>query len=1017
MRLIAFDLQVKKVSHLRIPFTGSFSLDVCILGPPDPPLLCRVFCLVQTRTYLLPLSTPKAQYTLFFETTRSRETMSVIGSAGPASNGLSTPTEDYAEFDLLKQLARLPPREAGFKPGQLREPGANIGLREFLQSAHVTPVQRKTLFSKLRRSRSERQISKQSKKMRKFSEGTGVALQRTPGGRGYGQIVISEMYSLVEGNKNASTYRVNLSRDPKATQISKKKEKALREVSGQWSKAPNMADDSSNKQLSSPDTTNYNGTCNPQSSSVIESQEPTASVVSGRLRSVDEGFGNKRPANYEEASSGPLLPLRNAAESSLNIDFDQILQKTQDTNQSTVSPNKSKRASRASIAKSGVQPNVRDFASNNPSRNSFMRAIRGRSKSPSKTDDQRQSVDTFQVPPDLTIYRRHINSIRDSAPHNTSLVPVDFSTPLQGNPPFTAGRPLQRNLSFTPSQPLQECKEDVKYPSGVEGHSKSPSVVSAVSDASSGVVSNAQSVVFNRPPTTAGYSNGATPRKTSKPGPAPKGPLPSLPEGHDVYRPATPGLNESTKRESPERSPVKPPHKSPHRYRLTPIDTNTTRRPASPIRVNGATLTGQNISKPAALVRTNTAPDLGDWPNPPPSPQRSSKRHGVAVVRLDQLPNSASVGALDQRAERTRSLKARDLERMKSQKAEVMNVKHTAPPMPKLTNGLGVHEETASPIPKLPNDPSLGETPPLPKLTNGRGVDQQVSLPKLPSGLGLHEGTVMLPPVEDPHSFQEPEAPWRQAETPWQQRETPWQQPPQPPPQVRKSSLPSDSAPQHQDNILPLSQTLSPIIVVPEPEAPPTSSSTHPSSPPAATVAQEPPPSTPHAHFLTSDLPSSRPNSAHSLTSPRRVPTPFSPSLLRPASHHSAASARSSLIEPNDQASLEARLAAAEKKNVLLERAFLAVVNTSASMSQDGSPAMGRLSGQYSESFRGSGGFEGNGSDERGAVNSWGRESGGGAEGLLLDLETLLARHGSLSGRSPRVGTAASPRLSISSAL
>ena len=321
-----------------------------------------------------------------------------------------------------------------------------------------------------------------------------------------------------------------------------------------------------------------------------------------------------------------------------------------------------------------------------------------------------------------------------------------------------------------------------------------------------------------------------------------------------------------------------------------------------------------------------------------PSPPLRSKRRGISFPQSDHLPTSMSVGALDEleqwkkeRAENTRQKKLRDLARMRSHKATIGKVE---PATRNIGNGEGYHEGVA----------------------------------ELPSPRGSYD-SALFPPIDRPQ-----------------------------PSQVGSLSA-STTFPYRNSSTLP--QKLSPIIVVAEQEpisplqrAPSqklhfgrNSVDGHPRG--LETIGFYPVP--PHLASPTLQGPEDgskvRPMSSHSLPVPRpvasRVSTPHLSPLLRRPSHRS--SHHSSMHELS---SLEARLSAMERKNAMLERAFLAVINTSAAFG--GSPGLNGMEGANRDRSSGLSGKDGD--------RSSGTSGTSGTESLYAGLENLLALHSGSGG-------------------
>ncbi|CAF9908428.1 MAG: hypothetical protein ALECFALPRED_004528 [Alectoria fallacina] len=318
------------------------------------------------------------------------------------------------------------------------------------------------------------------------------------------------------------------------------------------------------------------------------------------------------------------------------------------------------------------------------------------------------------------------------------------------------------------------------------------------------------------------------------------------------------------------------------------------------------------------------------------SPSSPPKRRGISLQRSDRLPTSIGVGALDEleqwkkeRAENSRQKKSRDLARMRSHKAMVEEVETVSR---NTTNGEEYHEGVA----------------------------------KLPSPRDSYNAALCPP------------------------KHRPW------PSQL--SSLSATTTLQHRDSST-LPQKLSPVTVVAEQEPILIQRAQSQNLEFSKNSVDERPrgfktngfyPVRPHLASPTLQGPEDeskvRPVSSHSLPVLRpvasRVTTPHLSPLLRGSSHRS--SHHSSMHE---MSGLEARLSAMERKNAMLERAFLAVINTSAGFG--GRLGLNGLEGANGD---GSSGLSGKDGDHFSGTN--------GTESLYAGLESLLALHsGSVGAR------------------
>lgn len=735
----------------------------------------------------------------------------------------------------------------------------------------------KTVF----RLRSKRKPSRENREM-------PVATHRTSDGRKYGHILSGQIY---DSSSNASTYQVNKSGRPLDSSASKNQRNQRNQPAASLGHGGNK-----------------NGETSPRLSpyQIVGFPNPTPEslgnrLLTDRLMNGDTVAGRNEPKKAKPLTEAATLhsSRKSTTDDSLGLlrDLSQILSRGEMT---TLTAD----ASQVAVPEAEHHPRVRDFAANGSA--PFSRAcaaIRRRSRSPVKRARKQTEV---PVPSDGSLHGvadegQPANPLGRS-PNSIILPLMAFKEPVR--PPLA---PLllmtQEQVSGTKTSPVSNY------------HSKAPSVVSAEStaediqsDASSGVVSKAQSAVFVKVP--------------PQPGPAPLTPLPSLPEGHDNFAPITPRVSQSSQiSASPENSPPKvPPPKSPARsqYKLYPsVNSSPPKRPGSPIRMNAATDLEQVMSQPSSPLR--------------------SKRRGISFPRSDHLPTSMSAGTLDEleqwkkeRAENTRQKKLRDLARIRSHKATIEEVKHATQ---NVVNGEECHEGVVELLsPTNASDPAL-----FPR--EHRTQTSQVS------------------------------------------------------------NLSATTTLQHRDSST-LSQKFSPIIVVAEQEPIPSvqRAPSQKSQLSRSSIDEYPRglttngfyPVPPHLASPTLQGPEDenkvRPVSSHSLPAPRpfasRVPSPHLSPLSRGPSHRSTHH-----TSTHEVRGLEERLCAMERKNVMLERAFLAVLHTSAAYG--GSLGLDGMKGINGDSSGDLSGRDG------------GRSSGmGGTESLYAGLENLLALHsGSGSAR------------------
>ena len=718
-------------------------------------------------------------------------------------------------------------------------------------------------------SRSKHNYLKESSKM-------PVATHRTSDGRKYGQILSEQIY---DSSGNASTYQVNNRRrspTPPSSNIQQKHattsfdlvrhvSSAIHHING--TKQP-MSERSAQSSLANEEAKHR---LSPYQSAGIPN--PTSEIL-GNQSLTDRPTEGYAVAGRNEEIPAPLLR-KSTTNDSLGLlrDLSQILSRGETANLCAG-------ASHVPVAEAEHLPRVRDFAANGSIPFSHARAsIQRKSRSPAKITGKQNET---PVTPDRSFgadtCRGQLANRLGRSPNGIILPPMvlkDCTVP-----------PLEPPLPMT-----QEQIPGTKTSSAINHHSKAPSIVSAEStaediqsDASSGVVFNAQSAVFVKVP--------------PQPGPAPLTPLPSLPEGLDNFAPLRPkAIQSSPNAASPESSPPKAlPQKSPARsqYRLYPsVDSSPPKRSSSPIRMNPATEEVTQLSPPLHL-----------------------KKRDCSFTRSDYLHTSMSDSKMDEpeqwnkkRVDKSRQTKLRDLDRMRAQRTMTAEV---GPVAQDTVNG------------KICNDGAAGLLYPMDSYSSGT-----------------------LPVKHRPQASQ-------------------------------VSNLSVSTTLQYRDSST-LSQQLSPIIVIAEQE-------------PTSQGRQGP---SLDSHFNRDDIDEQTQNSKikqfyHVLPHPT-CPTlqgPDGKGKARPVSSHSlpvphlAFQATKSHLAPalrepschlfhhsptHETSVLEARLSAMERKNSMLERAFLAVLNTSAAFG-DGLGLKGMqdtcedtsngLSGRYGERFGGTSGPE-----------------------------------------------------------
>ena len=728
------------------------------------------------------------------------------------------------------------PRSAGFNYGwvdrrSLRE---SLEARRFTQQIceeltngpaiatqdHKTPPEHrkhsiKTVFS----SRFKRKLMKEDK--------MPVSIHRTPDDRKYKRILSKQVYDI---NGNASTYRVNQSRLALNSQLVNGSQEPVNGCLGHSS----LGNGKAQRRL--------------LPYQIAGSPNPTSVDLGNRfLNEVADGniAAERNEATLESSSR------KSTTEDSLGLlrDLSQILSGGQTTPLATG-------ASRVPIPnappKAEDQPRIHDFAGNSAAPLSRARAAsRGRSRNPVKAiGGQTESLVTTERPPNAAAYGGQSTVRLGRSPNNS----ISFSPMTFGEPPRP---PLAPSLPMNHEHVLRARISPVmKY------HSKEPSLVSAesiaediLSDASSGVVSNAQSAIFVKVP--------------PQPGPAPLIPLPSLPEGFD-------NSQSSRRLGSPESSPSKLlPQKPPARsqYKSYPsVDT-------SPPRTRSATEPEHVMTRPPRSLRSDS--------------------RGFPFPQAECLATSTSVGTLD------------ELEQWKEESTENTIQKQS------LDMDRRSHKATAS------VDPVTRST---------IKADR------------YHEAVAERPNRMDLSGSTFPQA-------------------------SKRSSMSVSTTIPNLDSST-LSQKLSPIIVIAEQE---------PTSPPMQQVSSQ------RSQFISrgTKINGFHPEPPHLASSPlqqpeykneaSRVPTSRLSPLLQGPSYHSI----------HELSGLEERLFAIERKNAMLQRAFLAVLDTSASFGDSGKEG---TNGTASNSI------SGRGSDRSSRLSGTGS--------LYTKLENVLALHSGIASSS-----------------
>lgn len=771
-----------------------------------------------------------------------------------------------------------------------------------------------------------------------------MVTQQTPNGQTYGQIVTCHPYDVA---LNVSTYDVNKMRRTAstATQGHPKRNRSVKNAEINPDPGLSLKRRSNGLPELAQEHPALEVDCDPQST-VAGPQEPASKVLIHRVFNSRKRKEMITPTQiptdiFRPCGGAPVIP--SPRKSVLHHDLGFASNWTESFSASQ-EPEAKDSPSQLSKRDADNEPIGRDFAIGGADLLQRLQDSERRSCSPEKGAEPQDVVAglSHNYPPSaFPSFRQRIEEYRAINTHDN----VQSHTPQK----------VQQRPSALPSSAnelVSEGRPRLKPSPIIQRHSKQPSVISAEtaaedvqSDASSGVVSNAQSAVFMRGQIATDHSHT---RKPSMPGPPPIGALPSLPEVRDGVAPATPRFRESSQRVAVlGKSPgtVAVPTKSPKRpeYRFVPSD-------CSPPKVKkSAPLKQSKEAAPEQLIHSST--------------QIRTKREGLVFLRSDQLPKSVSADDMErwqqQRNERTNACKSRDLARNRFRKATKENV-DTA------VSGGTRCEKRYDDIEVQP----ITEDSSFSSLFSARHGPHTSQATDLSPSNTMHHG-------ESSALFN-----YRKGNT-ISQRLSPImlvaEQIPIPPNQSIPSQLNCAS---HRDSIN--EETENSRFDRDHPEEAlrilrPSGFQYSPSHPPSPSLQS------------LEDQVKARPISAHSMTATRplasRTTTPFMHSLLRAQSNQS--SHRTSMHEAQ-VSDLEARLSAIEKKNVMLERAFFAVINTSA--------PYGGFDGGGGPSMIYSGGEEmSNGGSSDGIGGGVGKRSSGGSvtESLYVGLENLLALHAS----------------------
>ena len=263
--------------------------------------------------------------------------------------------------------------------------------------------------------------------------------------------------------------------------------------------------------------------------------------------------------------------------------------------------------------------------------------------------------------------------------------------------PRAANEPSLHRYHF--SQTSQKLQEPPTLGSvASEGRSRSTSIISTATvtehcppEMYTGVLEDAQSVPMHkgtpRGPAKAHF------KTTSAPGPPPRTPLPSVPEGQAGVAPVTPRNSTSEQRGRCADIPETKSTSSPKTY--FPFPESSPRRSQSPTKRTSHSRQDFGHHKAAAKVIITNG--IKDTPFPaPPSPERlrsnEDRRQESVLVGSPRMPAELPEMKVKPkpsnlaRAEKTRGKKERDMARQKSQRAAIERYEQDAPPLPEERN-------------------------------------------------------------------------------------------------------------------------------------------------------------------------------------------------------------------------------------------------------------------------------------------------------------------------------------------
>ncbi|KAI4236350.1 MAG: hypothetical protein L6R40_006189 [Gallowayella cf. fulva] len=455
------------------------------------------------------------------------------------------------------------------------------------------------------------------------------------------------------------------------------------------------------------------------------------------------------------------------------------------------------------------------------------------------------------------------------------------------------------------------------------------------SDAESGKIMNAQSAeVIQGQGSFAYYTRSS--RQPPKPGPAPTRALPSLPEGHDAATPTSIKVEHKTLLasdppsacgSSPKQKSAKSPPKR-HRYRLSPVKNTMPTDSRIPFRLKPSPTFTEEFPQPPrtalpAMTARSPAPDM---------PARHGETADNEVVGGRLLPTplmddtAASHGARD------------DLKLSNGLYVPLVVASHTSPPE-RPDEPIQLSKDAEENNHYIPWQESREERV---KALKARDMER---LRAQQTGAAGQESNNEKLDAAGEERYQD-----MQTDNPTEAKQLPNSQSPsalgtKDPPLLQPIKTTAEE--ENRRSIISTNNDFSPIIVVADQ---PPSAANHPRLPSPNHLSTIPDPSDQYPDYLGQPTSTFKPNGivhphhqqhAHPSSSPNLLPnrTPSYSSTFRLPQdphppRHSNSSFTPTINAPTDiEARLEARIAAMERKNLLLERAFLAVIDATSGFS------------------------------------------------------------------------------------